>query len=113
MKRIKKLRYQLWRNRGFDILLTHAPMRSLGDMDDLPHRGFECFRPLLETHKPALFAYAHVHGNYGRDFLRSTSYGDTLCINGYLSYLVDIDFPAHEKPRIGKPDSGIIDDDTF
>ena len=46
-KRIRKLRYQLWRNRGFDILLTHSPMRHLGDMEDLPHTGFECFRPLL------------------------------------------------------------------
>ena len=32
----------------FDILLTHAPCRGYGDMEDLPHRGFECFNDLLK-----------------------------------------------------------------
>lgn len=105
-RRIRKLRLEIWRNRGFDILLTHAPMRHLGDMEELPHRGFECFKPLLETHKPALFAYAHVHGNYGRDFVRQTTFGPTLCVNGYLSFTLDIDIPPHQPPRFGKPDWG-------
>lgn len=29
--------------RRFDILLTHAPAAGINDMDDLPHRGFQCF----------------------------------------------------------------------
>lgn len=112
-RRIQRLKYQLWRNRGFDILLTHAPMRHLGDMEDLPHQGFECFKPLLETYQPSLFAYAHVHGNYGRDFLRRSEFGSTLCVNGYMSYTIELDFPSHEKPRIGKPNYGFDDDQTI
>lgn len=106
--RIRKVRRQIWRNRGFDILLTHAPMRHLGDMEELPHRGFECFRPLLQKYEPKLFAYAHVHGNYGRDFVRQAEFGPTLCVNGYLSYTIEMDFPPHRPPRYGKPDYGDI-----
>ena len=51
-KRIRKLRFQLMRRRGFDILLTHAPMHGCGDQDDLPHRGFSSFQPLLDRYKP-------------------------------------------------------------
>ena len=91
-KRIKKLRFKLWRKKGFDILLTHAPMRDFGDLPDLCHRGFECFRPLLEKYRPKLFAYAHVHGSYTYQFQRKAMYGPTLAVNGYVSYVVDIDF---------------------
>ena len=63
-KRIQKLRFSLWRSKGFDILLTHSPMRGYGDMNDLPHQGFACFQPLLDTYKPSLFAFAHVHQEY-------------------------------------------------
>ena len=37
---------------GFDILLTHAPCRGYGDMEDLPHMGFECFNDLLNKYSP-------------------------------------------------------------
>ena len=53
-------------NRGFDILLTHAPCRGYGDMDDIPHRGFECFNGLLEEYKPGLHCFGHVHQEYGQ-----------------------------------------------
>lgn len=42
-KRVKKLRFKLWRSRGIDILLTHAPAYQLGDDEDLAHMGFEAF----------------------------------------------------------------------
>ena len=31
LKRVRKLRFKLWRSRGIDILLTHAPAFDLGD----------------------------------------------------------------------------------
>ena len=46
-KRIKRLRFKLWRSKGFDILLTHAPARHINDFDSLSHKGFECFAGLL------------------------------------------------------------------
>ena len=42
-KRIHKLWWKLWRHKGFDILVTHAPAYKLNDMEDLPHRGFKAF----------------------------------------------------------------------
>ena len=51
---------------GFDILLTHAPCRGYGDMEDLPHRGFECFNGLLMVNKPKLHCFGHVHQEYGQ-----------------------------------------------
>ncbi len=49
----------------FDILLTHAPCKNYGDMDDPPHRGFECFERLLERYRPKYHVYGHVHKAYG------------------------------------------------
>ena len=51
--------------RDIDILLTHAPCRGYGDMDDRAHTGFECFNELLERHRPAIHCYGHVHKEYG------------------------------------------------
>ncbi len=51
---------------GVDVLVTHAPPRGYGDMDDIPHRGFECFNWLLTVLRPRLMLCGHVHLNYGR-----------------------------------------------
>ena len=37
--RIRKAGWQIRLMGGFDILLTHAPAKGCGDMEDLPHRG--------------------------------------------------------------------------
>ncbi|MCR5980048.1 metallophosphoesterase [Gordonia jinghuaiqii] len=43
------------------ILLTHSPARGVGDGDDAPHRGFDCFHPLVRSLKPAVLVHGHVH----------------------------------------------------
>ena len=82
-QRIRKLRWKLRRYRGFDILVTHAPARELGDLENLSHRGFECFRELLDRYEPRLFVHGHVHRNYGQDIPQRTQYGKTEIINAY------------------------------
>lgn len=52
---------------GFDILLTHAPCKGYGDMDDLPHTGFQCFESLLVKYRPAFHVYGHIHREYRGD----------------------------------------------
>ena len=89
-KRIRKLRFQLMRRRGFDILLTHAPMHGCGDQDDLPHRGFSSFQPLLDRYKPDYMVHGHVHMNYGYNIPRVTEYGSTRIINAYEKYMLQI-----------------------
>ena len=60
-QRAAKLRFQIFRRRGFDILVTHAPAYQLNDGRDLPHQGFQVFRTLMEKYKPKYFLHGHVH----------------------------------------------------
>lgn len=87
--RIRRLRPGLWRNRGIDILVTHAAAYDLNDLPDLPHRGFGCFLDLMEKYHPKLFIHGHVHASYGTGFKRRDIYGDTVVINAYEYYVVE------------------------
>lgn len=82
-RRIRKLRGQIRRAGGIDILMTHAPARGFHDIDTLSHRGFECFRTLIEEWHPRLFVHGHVHLNYTVDAPQKDRLGDTLVINAY------------------------------
>ena len=46
-RRIAKLNRQILLMNGVDLLVTHAPARGYGDMEDLPHLGFECFNEFM------------------------------------------------------------------
>ena len=92
-KRLWKLQYKLWKHKGFDILVTHAPARQVNDLEDLPHRGFEVFRTLLEKYTPKFFFHGHVHANYSRNFKRIDTYGETTIINAFEYYIVDYPQP--------------------
>ncbi len=82
-QRAAKLRLQLFRRRGFDILVTHAPAYELNDGRDLPHQGFQIFRTLIEKYRPKFFLHGHVHLAYGRGHKRYDKYRDTHVINAY------------------------------
>lgn len=90
-KRVRKLWWKLWRHKGFDILVTHAPAYRVNDGDDLPHRGFVAFQELMDKYKPAYFLHGHVHMNYGRRFPRLSSYNETQVVNAFEKYIFDID----------------------
>ena len=90
-KRVRKLWLKLKYRRGFDILLTHSPAYQLNDGDDLPHRGFDVFRTLMDKYKPAFFVHGHVHLNYGRKFPRQSTYNETQVINAYEKFVFEID----------------------
>lgn len=87
--RINKRRLSLLKNRGFDILLTHAPARNINDMDDLTHRGFECFNKLIQKYNPKFFIHGHVHGTYG-NFQRIQTVNKTTVVNAYEKYIIEI-----------------------
>lgn len=88
-KRIWKMAWKLWRNKGFDILVTHAPAYHVNDLEDRPHRGFACFRSLMEKYRPKLFVHGHVHANYGSGFKRRDYYGETLVVNAYEYHMIE------------------------
>lgn len=82
-KRVRKLWFQIWRHRGFDILVTHAPAYQLNDGRDLPHQGFQVFLELIEKYHPKFFLHGHVHMSYGRNHKRYDRYQNTHVINAY------------------------------
>ena len=90
-RRVRKLRFQLWRHKGFDILVTHAPAYQLNDGMDLPHQGFRVFRELMEKYRPKFFLHGHVHMNYGRQHKRYDKYADTHVINAYEKCVFDFE----------------------
>lgn len=95
-RRIRKLRFQIWKAGGVDIVVTHAPPRGVGDMDDNAHRGFECFLELMDKYKPMYLLHGHVHMTYGADQVRERTYGQTTVINTSDRYTLEI--PDRDVP---------------
>jgi Icc-related predicted phosphoesterase len=89
-RRIRKLRFRLWRTKGVDIVLTHSPARGYGDAEDYAHRGFQCFVDLMDRYRPQYFIHGHVHATYSTNMERVHHYGDTTIINAYERYVLEI-----------------------
>ena len=89
-RRIRKLRFKLWRAGGVDIVVTHSPAKGYGDGEDYAHRGFECLLPLLDKYQPKYLVHGHVHMNYGAQRPRVLQRGNTTIINAYERYILEI-----------------------
>lgn len=88
--RVRKLAFKLFRRKGFDILVTHAPAKGINDGEDLPHMGFEIFRKLLDKYAPKYFIHGHVHLTYKWDQQRECKYNDnTTIINAFERYIFE------------------------
>lgn len=75
---------------GVDLVVTHAPLRGYGDLDDLPHRGFEALGHLVERTRPRYLLHGHVHLEYGRiERVREHPCGTTI-VNVCGSYVLEI-----------------------
>lgn len=99
-RRIRRLRFPLWRSKGVDVVVTHAPPRNMGDGDDLAHHGFECFRDVIEKYGPKYFLHGHVHLRYGNAGDRVREHRGTTLINACERYVLEIpDVPVPEKKR--------------
>ena len=112
----KEMRKKIWHskvslinNAGFDVLVTHSPARGYGDMDDLPHIGFDCFNDLLEKWKPGYMFYGHVHSTYSHGkFERQMSHpSGTKLINAFGSY--EFEIGEDEYPAVGQTGSFLYD----
>ena len=89
-KRVKRMWFKLMRNHGFDILLTHAPAAGFHEGDDRAHKGFDIFSELIDKYHPKFFIHGHVHKDYSRNFVRQDQIGDTIVINGYERFTLEI-----------------------
>ena len=98
--RIRRLKWLLWRHKGVDIVLTHAPPEGLGDSDDPAHWGFEALRELIETYHPQYLIHGHVHMSYDHTIPREMEHNGTKIINAYERYALEISgAPFPEKHR--------------
>ena len=93
-KKVLALRYRIWRAGGVDIIITHTSPRHVHDAEDSLHQGFESFHRLIRRCRPRYFIHGHMHLNYRLDARRASLLGDTLVINAYGHYLLDIDTSA-------------------
>lgn len=94
----REMRHRIWRAKasivkhsGFDILVTHAPVKGFGDMPDLPHRGFECFDTLLNKCRPKYMLHGHVHATYGTFTRERVHPSGTKIVNCFDKYYFDYD----------------------
>ncbi len=96
-RRYFKLLPKIWKYKGIDILLTHSPAKGLNDGDDMPHMGFDVFNTIIDKYEPSLFVHGHVHLNYGRNFKREDTKGNTRVVNAYERYDIVMDYDPPEK----------------
>jgi len=80
---------RVFRGRFLDILLTHASPRGIHDKQDKCHRGFNCFLWFIKIFKPRYLVHGHIH-IYDLSEVRTTKYHDTLVVNAYSHYLIDM-----------------------
>ena len=102
-KRIRKLRWQIAKYGGVDIIVTHAPPRGVGDGEDRAHQGFESFLELMDAYRPRYLLHGHVHLSYGRDRTREREYHDTKVINVCEKYVLEIpdgEIGTWKKPNL-------------
>ena len=103
-RRIRKLRRQIRKAGGIDVVVTHAPPKGVGDLDDRVHRGFAALLDLLDEYKPAYLLHGHVHLRYGLDQTREHTYNQTTVINTCERYVLDIPdrevLPKHKNQLI-------------
>ncbi len=90
-RRIRRLRWKLHRSKGVDIVLTHAPPAGYGDAEDIAHRGFEAFLPLMDRYQPSYVIHGHVHKSYSvHTFSREVQYASTTVLNGAGRTILEI-----------------------
>lgn len=85
-RRVRKMKWKIWRQGGFDILLAHAPAYGVDDADDRAHAGFRAFTRLMDAYQPKYFLHGHIHLRYGQEHVRRMEYGRTTIINGCGAY---------------------------
>lgn len=101
-RRIRRLRWQLWRNQGVDIVVTHAPPEGCGDDSDNAHRGFAAFNGLLEKYQPAYLLHGHVHYRRGLGREREQRRGQTQVINVSERYVLEIPDRPFKTRELGQ-----------
>ena len=82
--------HRIFHGRYVDILLTHAPPRSIHDRQDRCHQGFKAFLWFMKLFKPQYLIHGHVH-LYDLSDIRITQYRKTTVVNAYSHCIIHCD----------------------
>lgn len=84
-----------------DIVIAHAPPAGCHDAADLCHRGFDCFRGLIQAGQPSYFIHGHTHAYNGVQ--EPCKIGSTTVINAFPYTVLQIpEVPvAAVPPKVG------------
>lgn len=99
-RRIAKLKWKIRKHKGVDVVVSHAPLKGVGDGEDNAHQGFQEFLHFVDQYHPKYWLHGHVHMNYGMEHIREREYNGTKVINAYERYVLDI--PESEIPSVSK-----------
>ncbi len=88
-RRYNKLKFQVYKHKGIDILLTHAPAYGVFECSDLCHTGFQVFNDIIEQLRPSYFIHGHLHLNYDYKLKRIYNIGSTNCINAFNYHVLE------------------------
>lgn len=89
-RRIRRLHRKIRRAGGVDVIIAHAAPAGFECSGSYAHRGFDCFRELIERYQPKYFIHGHIHLNYGQQIQRVRQLGSTTIINAYERFEVEI-----------------------
>jgi Icc-related predicted phosphoesterase len=92
--RVLRARPAVWRARGVDLIVTHAPPHGVHDGADPAHTGFRAFRRLLDALRPRYFVHGHTHLSYVARGARTTTVGATQVVNAFRSVVLPCEVPS-------------------
>ena len=87
---IRSLWFRFWRLKKLDIIITHAPPRYIHDAEDRCHKGFRCYRRLIDRQQPDYFIHGHIHTFFDKPADRISLVGNTQVINTYGFHIIEI-----------------------
>jgi Icc-related predicted phosphoesterase len=88
---IRRLRPTLWWRGGVDVVITHAQPRHIQDEEDNCHKGFKCFRWLIEKYQPSYLIHGHIHREFSNTSERITVVNTTKVVNTYGYFILEIE----------------------
>ncbi len=101
--RVVRTRPALWRARGADLVLAHAPPYGVHDGTDPAHTGFRVFRQLLHALRPRYFVHGHTHLCYVPRAERVTTVATTRVVNAFRSVLLPWQAPPASDRLVASP----------
>lgn len=93
---VRRLQLQALRRGAPHIVLTHAPIAGFHDGADVCHRGFQCYRDLLDSWKPDYFVHGHTHKHYSQESIAIL--GGTTVVNAYPFQVIEVPVPESPSP---------------